>query len=480
MNAFDRAEPAAAIGSSLAQADAPVAALPVAATTFGYERAILDEVSMLIDYVAGCSAKSLHNLKVLDESGPAGGVVPVTKVLAEVAGVRMRVDGNPKARMEAKEMSFLLLVRDAINSMVSPASGLTIAYTAMVVGNRRSVAVQSRAVLAERAYGGLGSGARLYRRGQQLMLALALLITVVAVWDSAKVALGRSLLHNLMDLRARQADIFREAIRLEEVLPQPKLAASAKAAGEPTLVVRLCARPRLMFAALSGTAADDQLLRLAAARDEVFQSAAQQDVCDRDELLGDSFFLAHEAVNAYVKDWPAVAGAGFDALATVGRLAGSVVQGFCELAFKSCASHADPFVELTTNDKKHVDSELLVAPVLLVLGNYVLPVIFAVLGAAAFVILDFYGRLRDSLLTPGDHVLSWIRLVLGSVIGSCIGLFFSAFGSPAPSLQPNLIGALTLSASGVGFLAGFGVEGVFAMLRSLVKRVFGGEASGAT
>lgn len=39
-----------------------------------------------------------------------------------------------------------------------------------------------------------------------------------------------------------------------------------------------------------------------------------------------------------------------------------------------------------------------------------------------------------------------------------------------------MIGALTLTASGVGFLAGFGVEGVFAMLGMLVKRVFGSEA----
>lgn len=66
--------------------------------------------------------------------------------------------------------------------------------------------------------------------------------------------------------------------------------------------------------------------------------------------------------------------------------------------------------------------------------------------------------------------------MLGSVIGACIGLFFTAYGPQAAGFQTDVIGALTLTASGVGFLAGFGVKGVFAMLGTLVRRIFGGEA----
>lgn len=61
-------------------------------------------------------------------------------------------------------------------------------------------------------------------------------------------------------------------------------------------------------------------------------------------------------------------------------------------------------------------------------------------------------------------------------MGACIGLFFSAYG-PVPQYSTtasgtNLISSLTLTASGVAFLAGFGVETVFSMLDTLITRVF--------
>ncbi len=456
-------------------------------TPCGYERAILNEVSMLLDYVAGCPAKTLHDLKVAVDPARRDIVMPAPAVLSRIAMIESRLDCETDPNVRADNSSFLLLVRDALNAMVNPACGLTVAYTAMVVGNRRGEAVRSRAVLAERAYAGLGFAARMHRWGQRVLLGIALLITVVAVSDSAKVALGKSLLHNLLDLRAKQADILRETVKLEEALAQPNAPAlpffqlvsnDASAAGAMRLTIRLCDRPGLLFSALTTTGSANQFLKVAAAGNSVFESAAQQDVCDRDKQLADSFYLAHKAINAYVEDWPAVAGSGFNLLATAVRMVGSVGQGVCGLFGLSCVGHANPIAALIQDDKdKHADSELLIAPVLVVLGNYVLPVIFAVLGAAAFVILDYYSKLRDSLLGPRDHVLSWIRLVLGSVIGACIGLFFSSYGPQAPGLQADVIGALTLTASGVAFLAGFGVEGVFAMLGTLVKRVFGGAAT---
>ncbi len=432
----------------------------VTPSSVGYERAILDEVAMLLDYVAGCPAKTLLDLEVFDDAAASGRATPVPAVLARITGLQADLDNVGDGAVAPPDISFLLLARDALNALIRPASGLTVAYTAMVVGNRRGEAVRSRAVLAERAYAGLGPGARLHRFGQYALLAFALLITIVTVWDSTKVALGKSLLHNLVDLRAKQEEVSREKARLEQVLVQPGVLAAG-------LTIRLCDRSRLLFFALPNADGDNHALLDAAAQDAVFGSPAEQDVCDRDRQLGDSFFLAHEAVNAYVTDWPAMAGAGFDFLATILR---AVSHALCT----TCQTHADPIVPLAA-DPIHVDSELLVAPILVVLGNYVLPVLFAMLGAAAFVILDFYGKLRQSLLAPDDHIQSWIRLVLGSVIGACIGLFFSASEPVAASLQPDLIGSLTLTASGVSFLAGFGVEGVFVLLRTLVKRVFGAE-----
>jgi hypothetical protein len=105
-------------------------------------------------------------------------------------------------------------------------------------------------------------------------------------------------------------------------------------------------------------------------------------------------------------------------------------------------------------------------------GNYMLPVIFGLLGILVFVILDFYDKLRDSRLDPRDHWLCLIRLVLGLVTGSCIGLFYSASVPAGASPTESVAAALSLSASGIAFLAGYGVEGVFNMLEGLVSRVF--------
>lgn len=64
-----------------------------------------------------------------------------------------------------------------------------------------------------------------------------------------------------------------------------------------------------------------------------------------------------------------------------------------------------------------------------------------------------------------------------TVVGACIGLLYSS-GTPvaqAPSAAPNisaLANALSLTASGIAFLVGFGVEGVVTMLQSVVHRLF--------
>jgi hypothetical protein len=51
-------------------------------------------------------------------------------------------------------------------------------------------------------------------------------------------------------------------------------------------------------------------------------------------------------------------------------------------------------------------------------------------------------------------------------------LFYSASVPAQAGPTQNLVAALSLSASGIAFLAGFGVEGVFSMLQQVVSRVF--------
>jgi hypothetical protein len=113
---------------------------------------------------------------------------------------------------------------------------------------------------------------------------------------------------------------------------------------------------------------------------------------------------------------------------------------------------------------------------LAILGGVVLPIFYGVLGAGAAVVRNLSFKMRDSLLAPRDLTLSWVRLVLGAVIGGCVGLFISPSGSAADN--PSLLGTVHLSAAALCFIAGFGVEAVFQALEGLISRAFNtGDAS---
>jgi hypothetical protein len=194
---------------------------------------------------------------------------------------------------------------------------------------------------------------------------------------------------------------------------------------------------------------------------EMADSETERDVCGRDEILRHSFQIVHADLETHLDDWTVLVGNVFSPMAAVGRTVQAI---FCERWVK-CGGR----ITLMPGQE---DVEFLVAPALLVWGNYVLPVLFSLLGALIYVILEFYGKVKESRLTPRDGSLCWIRVVLGLVTGACIGLLFSASGAPPNQAPSQLIASLTLSASGVAFLSGFGVEGVFTALQSLVNRLF--------
>jgi hypothetical protein len=173
-------------------------------------------------------------------------------------------------------------------------------------------------------------------------------------------------------------------------------------------------------------------------------------------MLGVQFGVSTTAISTYITAWPSLSGGMFAAVGSVMDWTGRKLG----------------FGDESDTGSDDGDQEFRVAPVLLVQGNFLLPVVFAFLGAAAYVVLDFYTKLRASTLAVQDRVLGPIRLVLGLVVGACIGLLYTASGTAAQGGAANLIGALSLSASGVAFLAGFGVEGVFDFLRELITRVF--------
>jgi hypothetical protein len=430
-----------------------------------YLRALLSEIRMLVDYLAAGSARTLGEIKISDPSSTPPVELDAGGLLLRLSEIEARTVDQTYS---PSDFALLLIARDALNRLIPPASGLTVAYTAMVVGNRRGKGSESRATLAQQAYPGLARVAAAHRWAQRLLLVVAVLVTIAAVWESAKVALGKSLLQSLETLRAQQTTIAGEKTRLETTLdrlPDGGLTPDTIVDNGHLVLAAfaLCDREKALTYYLKDGIVprngDENRTPL-----QLSSSPLVRDVCGRDAVLAVNIGIAHQDLIQYRTYWPAMVGSLFN-------LAGNIAGIPCRLL--GCPPMPRRLL------REGPDVEFVVAPTLLVWGNYILPVIFGFLGAAIFVILDFFGKIRDSRLHPRDNFLSSIRLVLGLVTGSAVGLFFSAYGPPpspqATGTTTDLISSLTLSASGVAFLAGFGVEGVFRMLESLVGRVFASE-----
>jgi cell division protein FtsB len=431
-----------------------------------YIGAALCEVRMLVDYLAASSVRTLNDVQISDPGSTVSATLSAGELLLRLDEIEMRTS---YPRLQPSDLALVQTARNALGQLVRPASGLTIAYTALVVGNRRGKGSQSRATLAQEAYPGLVSIAIAHRWAQRLLLVIAVLLTLSAVWESAKVALGKSLLESLAALRTEQTTIAAEKARLEATLDNlPNGVITPATIMDQGYIVpaafALCDRGRALeyFVRSDVTPKNGaaQVLQL-----RLSPSPLIRDVCGRDAVVAQNIEVVRDDLVLYRTYWPGMVGNAFSGVAQVASIP-------CRLFI----CRPTPHIDLPSGQSR---LEYLFAPALLVWGNYLLPVIFGFLGAAIFVILDFFGKIRDGRLDPRDNFLGWIRLVLGLTTGAAVGLFFSAYTPPpaASGATTNLIGSLALTASAVAFLAGFGVEGVFSMLESLVTRVFASEGT---
>jgi hypothetical protein len=83
---------------------------------------------------------------------------------------------------------------------------------------------------------------------------------------------------------------------------------------------------------------------------------------------------------------------------------------------------------------------------------------------------DISNRITGSILSPRDETLAIIRIILGAIAGLAVGLFFTP-ASVAAQISSGA-GVLTLSASGIAFLAGYGADGFFRMIDAMIARIF--------
>ena len=442
----------------------------------------LSEVYLLLDHISGRWDKTLYaesKSKTPDYPSEPDWIDQICEIGWPPTGSEVE---------HAQQAARLLRAKDRLNEAAKPASGATIAFTLMVIGEdlagpwwrrwrakygrrdgdsaesagngsprepaagglaqARFGKTPSRISLARTAFPGLVGNAywfKLWIRAIVSILFLWLIFTCALSWN---VAAGRAILARLDALQAESSEIRKTIIRAETSVLNAdgnvSRNAIAAAGKSRDLVVRFCEAPLTLPL---------KEVRKGKEPIEQFHSVDEIHICEAlkenrrehaisSRNLGDWLFL-WRPLNVGQSHRAASAGA-----------AGVQVDDGDAVTLTDDAGDAEWGRVLTV-----------------VLANAVLPLCYGLLGAGAAVVRDLWAKMRESLLSPRDLTLALGQLALGAIIGACIGLFVNPSGVPAHG-ESGLMSAVALSGSALSFIAGFGVEGVFVALESLVKRVF--------
>jgi len=409
----------------------------------------LNEVFLLLDHISGRWDKSLYNFHNHDD-GEAH--------IDELCAIGLLPPASDEERVA--QAVKLLCAKDKLNAAARPATGLTIAFTLLVVGeeNRRDWRnwvrnlldvgrgkesrheespdngghtprhgshweKPTRLTLARYAFPGLVKVAARFNRRvfwMVLLLLAGLVATCVMSWH---ITGGNAMLQHLDTLQAQQLAVSK-SIEEAELKQSP---------GASAVPVQFCTQ-------------------LAREGGPLYRSTEEYQLCSRRKQISDQTYVVRMNLRNWLVPWRVCYG--------------KVASIFGTLPDAEAAS-PDP-------DRERLQrrgTEQLARIVTLVVGTAVLPLCYGILGAGAAVVRGLWAKMRESLLSPRDYTLALLQLALGATIGACIALFVNPSGQ-TPGSEIGFLGNWALSTSALSFIAGFGVEGVFVALESLVRRVF--------
>ncbi len=434
----------------------------------------LAEVYLLLDNVSASTSKRL----------PGGGAAaqaagPAQDLIAQICAIGWPPKGSDLE--QAEQAAILMRARDQLNIYAAPATGSTIAFTLLVAGEDRPRTgawlrglrrvwnalggsptseeeeeasdtppwtgeewrrrPPTRTSLAAWAFPNLAPRAASFRGWMRLIIAglfVWLIWTCLLSWNVATGNAFMTQLTNAVAAHDKVTDLITaETARQAADLSGPQDAAGAAPASASAApsgpFYAYCEAPKLLG---TETAPDGSVIQR-------YHSATEQRICEQEARTRADVDAAHANIAQWLTSW---------------RWTRCLPES---LFGRRCDPR--PFSEEAY--------EQWAATLLGVLGGAVLPICFGLLGAGAAVVRSLSARMRDSLLSPRDLILSLVQLALGAVIGGCIGLFVTPAGTSDADKQ-GLLGSVPLSASALCFIAGFGVESVFLALEGLLKRVF--------
>lgn len=376
----------------------------------------LDEVYLLLDHISGRTDKSLEGLKVklLDEKG-ALVEMDSASFIATITRLRYPPEGDEAARSRAA--ANVLTVKDRLSALAAPARGSTIAYTNLFVDarfwrRRGDTQDTSRVALAGRAFPSFVAHAATFSRITFTLLIATLLSLVVVAMTQWDVASGRFVLSRVEQLNRDLAALQKENTWLS-----------------PSACIQRFPLPGTVSAEVKP--GDDN------------NRATSENTCRR---AGDIQAELPKAL-ADVRNF-------------VARESGDCTVDLSFLCMALAVWTVDATVELSPS---------FLGSILDVFNSFVLPVLFAMLGTMVRTFRSIREKIGESVLAPRDRMLALINLPMGFIAGLAVGLFFTP--GAASAVQGTAM-PITLTTSGIGFLAGYGAEAFFALLDAVIKRVF--------
>ena len=415
-------------------------------------RQYLDEVHLLMDFVSRRADRSLTLLTMPNPAAPGETMTSgaIVKAISE-----MRYPPGPNSAVNAENAAILLMAKDRLSALADPARGLTIAYTTLFVAaearrtfitsawrrlldgaNRPTRDHDTRIDLAQRTFPGLRAHARKFRIWRDVLAWLTLpwlFFTGIAYWDAG---LGRTALERLdQDWKTTVTDLNNNPSLIH--CNDGKLAA-ADTGGEvkPEELQRQFACRKYNYATLLGKTAGEQV-------NDVFHCKG----------MGWS-----KIVHVWCWQWL------FPSASDVSAEAG-----------KNAAGNSGDVAKAPEQVSRYVQANAAywqtATAILTSFATYVLPMMFALLGTLIGAFRAIMARIGVGELAPRDFVRMKSGIVTGLVAGIAVGLFLSPSSVPSQGAG-GVAGQLTLTACGLGFLAGYASHSFFAYLDRVVNAVF--------
>jgi hypothetical protein len=367
-----------------------------------------------------------------DRAGSQTPTLPPIEVIRRICALRYPPQVNQSLSERADNSALLLCVKDKLNSIAHPANGLTIAYTYMFLEetarSRRDesneqqppviVEKGTRATVAKAAYPGLVPSAKRFRCFHRNVARVGAAITVFSAILLWLVVYGVQLTSRFEEDQKTATDVTNQIYAL---IDKENAAIPAERQSHESVPTRCTAR----------IDAQSNQVRLLCNQWSYYQARYEKSI---------------EDVATFANKWPS------DWLAIPFPISPTLQTN---KAGDSIATQED------------VQSITLV---LSAYASYVLPVLFGLVGTIASFLRDISNRITGSILSPRDETLAIIRIILGAIAGLAVGLFFTP-ASVAAQISSGA-GVLTLSASGIAFLAGYGADGFFRMIDAMIARIF--------